>query len=224
MKKRLIIAGVILSSICIIFAVIFFTADIEVQTSTSGLLSASYHGYRYNSFFKIRLPYLISEEKIEKNSKLQEQKSAREYVLNNDSEFFDCNLCSTPESYVFAIENYIYYYHVDDHEHFYRINKDTAEIEIKDFSAYVQDIKGMHNFSVTNNITAEGLIDYYNMSSSIESIDGMFYEDDIYYSNGRVFFEKSDRLYEYVPSSQKVKSVGRVSKDENIENLWVKGK
>ena len=219
-KKALTIIGIIAFAIMGFFAIAYFTADIRVQTSTSGILSSSYHGYRYNSFFKLRFPCPLSDEDIKVHSNLESVRNAREYVLDNDPDFFDCDSCCSPESLVFPIDNYIYYYHNDNQDYFYRINTDTGVIEQREYSSFVKYDNGMHNFSVSNSIIAEALIDYYSMSSAIDSINGMFYECDIYYCDGRIFFEKSSRLYEYIPGNDIVRFIGNVGESENIVMIW----
>lgn len=79
---------------------------------------------------------------------------------------------------------------------------------------------GMSNFVVEAPIVAEGLITQFNMTDTINSIAGVFYEVDIFYSNGRIFFEKNDKLYEFVAETGRLRTIGSIDDALSIEYIY----
>lgn len=230
MKKPLKIVLVILGLVILANVAIFATGDVHVKSSSSGLLTTNDHYTRYNSFFKFHFPDFFYGETMEDEYEeyLKSAEAALNTVINIDPQAYNTDLRMASEL-VFPIDNYIYYYHEDDFECFYRLDTETNDIEAFPFTEFAlygeysvetATKHGMSNFVVEAPIVAEGLITQFNMTDTINSIAGVFYEVDIFYSNGKIFFEKNDKLYEFVVETGRLRTIGSIDDALSIEYIY----
>lgn len=228
-KKLVVILSIVCALIVGIAVLLWFPRNASVVTTTSGFISTSYHYYDANSVFKFKLPSTsVNEETyreaVAKNKKALEEACAK--ALEADSGAFSDEFTSV-ENYVFEIEDYIYYYRTEDVNNVYKLNKNSGEINCVPLSGYNDFTDNMAKSKgdvINNNITAfqsirtEALVDYYpGLKDAIDGIEGNFYCQFLFYDNGRIFFEKKDTVYEYLPSDGSVKKIVTVASGETIE-------
>ena len=201
----------------------------SIVTSTSGFLSSSYHFYDANSILKVKVPFSrVNEDTINdlkaKNEK--ELNEALETVADYDGSVFRSEYTS-PSSLVYVLGDNIYYFRTDSTDCVYRLNVKEHEIAACPLSGYngftdTSLQKGYtevdHNFTTFVSIKTEALIDAYpGLRGAIDSVDGIFYHNCLFYDNGSVFFEKKNTIYEYLPDSDSVRKIVTVGSGENVE-------
>lgn len=229
LKKKILIA---IGILVFLLMVGIGTSDVLIYTNTSGFISSSSRVYIANSKLKLKLPVIGDE--IERGEAHEAQlQEAFDIVLSADPEFFHGKYNSLREM-VFPIDDVIYYYRNDTYDKFYSYNKSLdviTEHPVSEYSEYAREQNkgndipnwGMHNYVVSTCIKAEGLLDYYgNLNSSLKSVDGIFYEWCIFYDKGRIFFEKNNTVYEYLPEKNKVSRIATVGEAESINEIYVK--
>ena len=228
-KKLIIILSTIIAFIIAAAVLLWFPRNASVVTTTSGFISTSYHYYDANSVFKFKLPSTSVNEEVykehsEKNKKALEEALAK--VLEADSDAF-CDEYTSVDACVFELDGCIYYYRTCDTKNVYKLNTSTGEITSFPFSGYNSYVDREsfadqttidHNTTVFINIRTEALVNAYpGLGAAIDSIDGYFYCTCLFYDNGRIFFEKKDTVYEYLPSDGSVRKIVTVGSGETIE-------
>ncbi|SCW58639.1 hypothetical protein SAMN02910456_02005 [Ruminococcaceae bacterium YRB3002] len=231
MKKALIIIFSITAVIICIILLMFVPRDVSVVTTTSGFISTSYHCYDTNPLLKIKVRSIHMDEDKYRLLRENDEKTA-EYALNEvlafDSDAFHGEYTSASRC-VAVVGDYIYYYRTSDPDHVYKMNRSTGNTAACNLSGYdsfssaeMRDsyTEVDNNYTTFRSILTEGLIDTYpGLKKAIESLDGEFYYSYMYYTNGRIFFDVRNTIYEYLPDKDKVSKVATVGAGETIEMI-----
>jgi len=232
MGKKVIVIVCIIAALTVgIALLILVPRDVSIVTTTSSFISSNYHFYDSNPILRIKIPASSLNEEKYKEIQEQQKKSLEEAyitVLQADSGAFTDEYTSY-ENTVFETELSIYYYRTEDVDHFYKLDKATGDITPCEFSGYngftdtlanAKFDQVSHNFTTFVSIRTEGLIDTYpGLKKAIESLDGEFYYAYMYYSDGRIFFDVRNTIYEYLPDKDKVSKVATVGAGETIEMI-----
>ena len=228
-KKAVILISAVIALIIGGVILIFVPRDVRIITSTSSFISSSEHFYDANPVLKIKLlSGSMNGDRLDQYRSDRDAALAKslETVLAADDQVFRDDYTSLT-SLVFEINGNIYYYRTSDTHHVYRLNKNTGEItscELSGYNSFTSEESRArydevdHNYTVFVNLMTEALIDTYPaLKDRIDNIDGFFYCSCMFYDNGRVFFEKRNTIYEFLPSDGTVRKIASVGSGETVE-------
>ncbi len=232
-NKKVIISAVVILVVLAVVCLVFVPRDVYIVTTTSSFISTTEHYYITNPIFGTKLPVLMNKPDAQSYDadRTSELTEVRDFVLEHDPEAYPGS--GNNNSFCFCkINGYMYYYHTNDVDHFYRMSSegeikqfDFAEMEENDEERiYYSKSKEVDSSFVSNrSILTEGLINnYFGLQTSINQVDGKFYSHSVYYSGGRMFFEKRCTLYEYKPGKGKFTKVATLKPNETIRYVLVK--
>lgn len=200
----------------------------SIVTETSGFISSSYHFSDANPIFKVRVPFSkVNEERINEieaaNDKALEE--AYKTVSAPDGSIFRDDYTSLKQL-IYVLGDNIYYYRTNNIGSVFRFNTVTGELAECPLSGYngftdsgLRDryTEVDHNFTTFVSIRTEALTDAYpGLRAAIDSVEGIFYHTSLFYDNGRIFFEKKNTIYEYLPDTDSVRKIASVGSGENV--------
>jgi len=233
-KKKKLIPVIIVSALMIILLMLMTPGDICIVTSTSGFISSTDHFYAANLFLPVKIPVLFGKPDLDELEAETETllTGVRDRVLRYDPDAF-CGEYASMEDCFFIIDRYVYYFRTNDVEHFYRLDTETGEIKQCKFSGYDSFAGHLtsrdrfkevsHNYVVMVSIRSEGLIDHYpKLKDAIEQTDGEFYCRYMYCAGDRIFFDMGNKIYEYLPDSNRTKRIASVAPAETVERIIVR--
>lgn len=185
---------------------IFGKADIVIKTKDN------YYDVNCNFMIKSNGDEELVNDKIKSHQTNIE--SAYSTLVNIDSDIDNMD-----GNNIFAIEDYIYYYKMNDSK-LYRYNKEDNKIESFDTSKFVNRNE-VNESSGTSTIVSEALLNYYpDIIKYIDKLDGT-YKNQMFYDKDRIFFVVDNDIYEYHISRNRIRIVLK-DIDENIDYIFVK--
>lgn len=234
-KKLYILIGIIIGMLFLINILLKIYVgqnyDVKVITDRGGSFFIFSITDRRYYLINSSLGMKVETQEFEKDNELTtEQLENLQKITQLDNEF-TLKDNEVSDNDVFFCDDYIFYTHdigsyepkwYNDNEEFYKYNIKTNDIEKIKTTGLVQ--------TVMFNLKLESLLHLYpGLKDSIDYAEKNKFElGEVYYQNGRIFFEvyyvstevgKNYYLYEYIPSSNKTKKI--IKLNESIVDVEI---